>query len=118
MWDTSDVDYILVLDLDSVKHMPSGQQVLREVSLYSILFIVNAIIFHLLRLYYIQHMNSNEDDVSTNTTILMLSKYVKFIPVILVIGGLFVLGRALSRKTSYGVFSRKVIQTVSFSIIS
>ena len=114
MWDTSDVDYILVLDLDSVKHMPTGHQVLREVSLYSILFLANAITFHLLRLYYIDNSkHSPSSSSSVNHILIILSQYVKIVPIILMFGGFLVVGKALSRKISYGVFSRKVIQAVS-----
>lgn len=112
LWDAVDVDYVLTLDLDSAKHMPSGLQVLREVSLYTLLFFLNAISFHTLRFYHLQHTFSRAHS-STSKDLMEVSNYVLFLPMALLGGAFFVVGRALSRKTSYGIFSWKVLRSVS-----
>eukprot|EP00603_Paraphysomonas_imperforata_P006873 CAMPEP_0114424970 /NCGR_PEP_ID=MMETSP0103-20121206/6980_1 /TAXON_ID=37642 ORGANISM="Paraphysomonas imperforata, Strain PA2" /NCGR_SAMPLE_ID=MMETSP0103 /ASSEMBLY_ACC=CAM_ASM_000201 /LENGTH=633 /DNA_ID=CAMNT_0001593763 /DNA_START=63 /DNA_END=1961 /DNA_ORIENTATION=+ len=100
MWESAGIDYILLLDLDAKKSniKPSYDQIFSEASNYSILFFVNIIVFHAIKL-------SNEHLDESEYTFAARNAYV--LPTMLLMG---VVGTALNncRHISYGVFSLNV----------
>jgi hypothetical protein len=108
MWDSVGIDYILLLDLDAKKSniKPSYDQIFSEASNYSILFFVNIIVFHAIK---ISNESIDESEYSFS------SKYSFVLPASLLLG---VFGTAISncRHISYGVFSLNVFLHVSCMI--
>ena len=105
MWESAGIDYILLLDLDAKKSniKPSYDQIFSEASNYSILFFINIIVFHAIKL-------SNESSADNEYT--FATRYAFVLPSLLLLG---VLGTALMncRHISYGVFSLNVFAHVS-----
>ena len=105
MWDSVGIDYILLLDLDAKKSniKPSYDQIFSEATNYSILFFINIIIFHAIKI-------SNENLDEKEYSFFAQNAYV--LPALLLLG---VLGTAISncRHISYGVFSLNVFAHVS-----
>lgn len=105
MWDSVGIDYILLLDLDAKKSniKPSYDQIFSEATNYSILFFINIIIFHAIKI-------SNETLDENEYSFFAQNAYV--LPALLLLG---VLGTAISncRHISYGVFSLDVFAHVS-----
>jgi hypothetical protein len=105
MWESVGIDYILLLDLDAKKSniKPSYDQIFSEAASYSILFFINIIVFHAIKV-------SNESLSESDYT--FAAHYAFVLPVLLIIG---VLATALNncRHISYGVFSFNVFLHVS-----
>lgn len=108
MWEFADIDYILLLDLDAMKHMPTHASILSEAADYTVLYLINVIIFHSLR-----HVQL--DDLDRTPTFVWLLWHSYILPISLVIGTSIYIIKAATGPTSYGVFSRKVFVSVSRS---
>lgn len=108
MWESVNIDYILVLNLDANKHMPSVGEIVSDASTWSILFFANVMIFHSLRLF---HLHDAVDDLPPSMRWLAHHTYV--LPVSLVIGTLGFIIRSALLPTSYGVFAFKVFREVN-----
>lgn len=106
MWESVGIDYILLLDLDANKSniKPSYDQIFSEATTYSILFFINIIIFHAIK---IANETVDEEEYS------FFAKNAFVMPVLLLLG---VLGTTISncRHISYGVFSLNVFAHVRF----
>mmetsp|Transcript_123173 Transcript_123173/g.241631 ORF Transcript_123173/g.241631 Transcript_123173/m.241631 type:complete len:753 (+) Transcript_123173:122-2380(+) len=103
MWDSVGIDYILILDLDASKHMPSSTEIFSDASDLSILYLANVIIFHGLRFSHAQE--------NTGTVIMSyLSQRAYMMPILLVVGTCVRATHSLCQSTSYGVFSWRTFQ--------
>lgn len=105
MWDSAGIDYILLLDLDAKKSniKPSYDQIFSEAANYSILFFVNIIIFHAIKI-----ANETEDETEYS----FAAKNAFILPALLLLGvGATALNNC--RHISYGVFSLDVFVHVS-----
>jgi hypothetical protein len=105
MWESVGIDYILLLDLDAKKSniKPSYDQIFSDAANYSILFFINIIIFHAIKL---SNETVSEDHYSFTAT------HAYALPALLLLG---VLGNVISncQHISYGVFSLDVFLHVS-----
>jgi hypothetical protein len=110
MWESVGIDYILLLDLDASKSniKPSFDQIFNEAATYSILFFINLIIFHTIK---VLNENIPEDDYTLS------ADYAYILPIILLLGVLITLIKNLGH-ISYGVFSIDVFLNVSIIIYS
>lgn len=106
MFDKVDIDYILLLDLDANKHAPTYDQLFSEAATFSILFFVNVMIFHILRIFY---------DETRDGFIGFLMRHAYILPIALVVGNAMFIFRSATLPTSYGVFSTKVFLNVSIT---
>jgi hypothetical protein len=107
MWESVNIDYILVLDLDANKHMPSVGEIFSEAATWSILFFANVMMFHSLRIYA---MHDNLDNMPEFLQVAVDNAY--FLPVSLIIGAVGFIVRSALLPTSYGVFAAKVFAEV------
>jgi hypothetical protein len=114
MWDSADIDYILILDLDANKHMPSAAQIFSDAANWSILYLVNVLIFHSLRYNY----RHDTDQPATWSTVPGIIAYFSarayVMPALLVLGTVIRMLMEISQPASYGVFSYKIIKKVRF----
>lgn len=112
MWDSVDIDYILILDLDANKHMPSSDQIFSDTGNLTILYLINVLLFHSLRYYYKFRSEEEANFYSTQGFIAWMSQRAYIMPVLLVAGMLIRVSFALSDPSSKGVFSTKTISRV------
>jgi hypothetical protein len=116
MWDSADIDYILILDLDANKHMPSSAQIFSDAANWSILYLTNVLIFHSLRFNYRHHDDQPATWDTTTGIIAYFSARAYVMPMLLVLGTILRMIVALSQPTSYGVFSSKILKKVPLQI--
>lgn len=107
MWESVNIDYILVLNLDANKHMPAVEEILSEAATLSILFFTNVMVFHSLR---ICALDGNTDALPNAVQFLVNHAYL--LPVSLVVGTIACIVRSAMLPTSYGVFACKVFVEV------
>jgi hypothetical protein len=96
LWDRYGIDYALVLRLDSAKHLRTPEQLQIEACNYSILFMINLVVFQTVR-----------ETLPANS-----SHYTILIPLALLIGTIALMLKSTCRSTTYGVFSWPVIGQV------
>lgn len=102
MWEYAGIDYILLLDLDAVKHMPTYNCVLSEAADCSILLLINMLTYNSL-----QHFQNKQLLYG------ILSHYPYILPLSLAIGTIVYILQSAVALTSYGVFSTRVFLSVS-----
>lgn len=112
MWDSVDIDYILILDLDANKHMPSSDQIFSDTGNLTILYLINVLLFHSLRYYYKFRAEGQAGVDSAEDGIAWLSERAYIMPVLLVVGTLIRVSMALCDPSSKGVFSTKTFTKV------
>ena len=113
MWDSADIDYILILDLDANKHMPSSDQIFSDAGNLSILYLLNVIIFHSLRYYHHEHKNFHPNPKGHDHTIAYFSERAYIMPMLLVLGTILRIIYSICLPSSYGVFSSRIFKKVS-----
>jgi hypothetical protein len=114
MWDSVDIDYTLILDLDSSKHMPSSDEIFSDAGNLSILFMINVLIFMYLRMDYYYHGEAAPSRDSGSGAVHWLSAHAYIMPMLLAIGTVIRVGYSVCQPTSYGVFSSKIFWNVSY----
>jgi hypothetical protein len=107
MWDSVDIDYIFILDLDAIKLMPSSELIFWDTGTLTIAYLLNVIIFHAMRYQYAH----SHDHPSGFITALCAHAYI--MPITLVIGAIVRVSFSVTEDRSCGVFSYKVFKTVS-----
>lgn len=108
MWDSVGVDYVLVLSLDPNKHMPTYADIWSDAATCSVLFLLNVLVFHLLRFY---HYHRGETDGLQ--VLVAASQFAWLLPVSLVVGTVIRLCYSYMQPTLYGVFSTYIASRVS-----
>lgn len=108
MWDKAGVDYVLAINLDPNKHMPTYADIYSDASTLTILYLLNILMFHLLRFYHTQQSGEGLASV-----LISISEYAYLLPVALVAGTLVRAIGSYAQPTSYGVFSTYVASRVS-----
>lgn len=113
MWDSVDIDYIFILDLDAIKIMPSSELIFWDTGTITILYLLNVIIFHAMRY---QYMHRNDIDFasmsSTTSFFTAVSAHAYVLPITLVVGAVVRMSQSIMEDRSSGVFSYKVFKTV------
>jgi hypothetical protein len=118
MWDSVDIDYTLILDLDSSKHMPSSDEIFSDAGNLSILFMINVLIFMYLRMDYYYHGEAAPSRDSGSGAVHWPSAHAYIMPMLLAIGTVIRVGYSVCQPTSYGVFSSKIFWNVSYQDLS
>lgn len=106
MWDVARVDYMLVLSLDPNKHMLHCVDIYDDAANLTILYLINILVFHLMRFYY---THTNDENEVTRA----FSTYAWLMPLFLILGTLFRLVWSWMQPISFGVFSTAVFFRVS-----
>jgi hypothetical protein len=112
MWDSADIDYILILDLDANKHMPRCENIFSESATLTILFMLNILIFDSLRIYHTTNAQETDAAGSLNKIFYWLSEHAYVLPLTLSIGTVITVTMAVFGHQSYGVFSSKLFKQV------
>lgn len=111
MWDSVDIDYILILDLDANKHMPRYDNIYSDAGTLTILYLVNVLMFDFLRVY---HMYDVLDEENSGTAFLRFwSQRAWIMPLLLIVGTVVRMGYSILHHTSMGVFSVRIFKEVS-----
>lgn len=116
MWDSVDIDYILILDLDANKHMPRSEQIFSDAATLTILYLVNVLIFHSMRWHY-QYSHDKESVYSQNAISELFehwSEHAYIMPVFLIVGTALLIVKSAVGSASCGVFSTKIFIQVRF----
>jgi hypothetical protein len=116
MWDSVDIDYTLILDLDSSKHMPSSDEIFSDAGNLSILFMINVLIFMALRMDFYYNREADPSWHSGSGAVHWLSAHAYIMPMLLAIGTIIRVGYSVCQPTSYGVFSSKIFWNVSRTV--
>jgi len=113
MWDSVDIDYIFILDLDAIKLMPSSELIFSETGTLTIAYLLNVIIFHSMR-YQSAHKSNTADPSADSLAgfISDLSAHAYIMPLLLVVGAIVRVGSSVMEHRSSGVFSYKVFKTL------
>jgi len=112
MWDSVGVDYMLVLSLDPNKHMPNCADIFSDAADLSILYLLNVLIFHILRFHYV-HIDRLDEPSSVQYT----CQYAYVMPVLLVAGTAVRAVGSFAQPISYGVFSTRIASRVSVVVL-
>lgn len=112
MWDSVNIDYILILDLDASKHMPSADEIFSDAANLSILYMINVLVFHALRHHHIHHDSTQASWDSAAGLIALLSDNAYVMPILLVLGTVIRMLYSILLPASYGVFSGKTFWSV------
>ena len=104
MWESVQIDYILMLDLDAAKHAKTAEQIASDAFTYTILFMGNFLIFHCVRILEL-YVNPANRFAGLLT---WLSQHVYVMPMSLLVGTALALLRSYLQPTSYGVFATHV----------
>lgn len=110
MWDSVDIDYILILDLDANKHMPRSEQIFSDAATLTILYLINVLLFHSMRWHY-QYSHEKESVYSQNRLSEFLehmSEHAYIMPVLLIVCTALLVFKAALGSASCGVFSTKI----------
>ena len=108
MWDSVDIDYMLILDFDETAEMPSSDIIFSSACNWTIYYLMNVIFFHLLRFEY-QHQRGN----SAGGFVELMSQHAYFMPIGLLVGTVLIIAWSMRSPISCGVFSYDTVMTVS-----
>jgi hypothetical protein len=111
MWDSVDIDYILILDLDANKHMPRYDNIYSDAGTMTILFFINVLLFDFLRMYH--DNDTGESQTGISQFIRFWSERAWIMPLLLIVGTLARMTYSILNHTSRGVFSNRIFKQVS-----
>ena len=110
MWDSVDIDYILILDLDANKHMPRYDSIYSDAGTLTILYLINALLFGAFRIYHLQDNDANMSKIAIFFRYWTNRAWIW--PLLLVIGTIIRVSYSATSGASRGVFSYRIFKQV------